>query len=270
MSLFSCHSLNSLFFFIQTWLNPYSSPGSFFTTQPCDQISPIKLCGSDRFDRVPSTSPSSCSSSALLHFKGCQSTGSETSRVEDNSSSSSFFSNMGYFLSSSSSRSAQTDYNSAYFHYLDDFHNNCNLPTSSFSSFMTTPFYKSLKWEPQSPDSGFGITLEDEEEQQQINVDEEGEGILDDHQIPPLLILPFNPLYPLCPSPSPPPSPTAPSPTQASSGSQTVAAAAAGGCYVAWPSAGAMCRSSSMPVESNRTGYLTLKELQTTFSNKSI
>lgn len=135
---------------------------------------------------------------------------------------------------------------------------------------MTTPIYESLKWEPQSPDSGFGITLEDEEEHQEKNVDEEVDRILDDHQTPPFLVLPLHPPYPLCPNPSPPPSPTAPSPTQASSGIQMVDAAAAGGCYVAWPSAGAMCRSSSMPVESSKTGYLTLKELQTTFSNKSI
>lgn len=177
---------------------------------------------------------------------------------------------MGYFLSCSSSRSAQIDSNSAYFPYLDDFHNNRKLPPSRFPPFMTTPIYESLKWEPQSPDSGFGITLEDEEEHQEKNVDEEVDRILDDHQTPPFLVLPLHPPYPLCPNPSPPPSPTAPSPTQASSGIQMVDAAAAGGCYVAWPSAGAMCRSSSMPVESSKTGYLTLKELQTTFSNKSI
>uniref|UniRef100_A0A8C7XM84 Interleukin-2 receptor subunit beta n=1 Tax=Oryzias sinensis TaxID=183150 RepID=A0A8C7XM84_9TELE len=33
---------------------------------------------------------------------------------------------------------------------------------------------------------------------------------------------------------------------------------------------GSVCRSSSMPVETSRSGYLTLKELQATFSNKSI
>lgn len=172
---------------------------------------------------------------------------------------------MGYFLSSSSSSSARTDLIPAYFTYQDDFHNNHNLPPSLCPSITTTPIYESLKREPQSPDSGFGIGKEDEEEKQERKV-VEGEEVSDDDQTSPPLILPLHLPPQLCLPASPPPPPNAlSSPTD--SRLVDTPAAAAGGSYAAWP---AMCRSSSMPVEPCKTGYLTLKELQTTFSNKSI
>lgn len=132
--------------------------------------------------------------------------------------------------------------------------------------------YESLKREPQSPDSGFGIGKEDEEEQEEKNVEDvEGEEVSDDRPTCPLLILPLRLPSQLCPPSSPPLPPNALSPPQVSSDGQLVdpPVAAASGSYAAWPLAGAMCRSSSMPVEPCKTGYLTLKELQTTLSNKS-
>lgn len=180
---------------------------------------------------------------------------------------------MGYFLSSSSGSSARTDPNPAYFTYHDEFQNLQNsLHLTLCPSFTNFPTYESLKKEPQSPDSGFGIGKEDEEEKEDklgVSVEEE----LVNQQTSPLVILPlFLPSW-TCPPFSPPlPPPNAPSLTQVSIDSQQVdtPVAAASGSYAAWPMAAAMCRSSSMPVETCKTGYLTLKELQTTFSNKSI
>ena len=200
------------------------------------------------------TPPSS--TSALLHCSTHPSTISGSSGVVDNSSSSSSscFSNMGYFISSSSGNSSvRTDPNPAYFTYREDFHNHLHLNLCSAPD--TFPNYESLKKQPQSPDSGFGFGKEDEE----FVEDEE---VFDDH--PPLLTLHL-PSW-MCPSFA---ATTPPSPTLISTESQQedVPAAGDGG---SWPSAGSMSRSSSMPVEPCRTGYMTLKELQTTFSNKSI
>nr|XP_046272333.1 interleukin-2 receptor subunit beta isoform X2 [Scatophagus argus] len=258
---------------LKTWLNPLSAAESFFTAEPRDHISRVELC--EGSDGHPSTSFSSTGN--LLHFNSCPSAGSDTSGVDNSSfSSSSFFSNMGYFLSSSSTSSARTDPYPAYFTYQEDFHNlhkGHNLHLSLCPSITPTPNYESLKREPQSPDSGFGIGKEDEEDKEdRLVVDEETEEVLDDHQTSPLLTLPLHLPSQMCPPSSPLPSANAPSLTQVSSDSQQVdtPVAAAGGSYAGWPVVGAMCRSSSMPVEPCKTGYLTLKELQTTFSNKSI
>lgn len=183
---------------------------------------------------------------------------------------------MGYFMSSSSSSSARTDPSPAYFTYQDDFHNlhnSHNLHLSLCPSFTTSPTYESLKKEPQSPDSGFGIGKEDEEDKEDKKVvDVKGDDISDDHQTSPVLVLPLHLPSWMCPPSSPPPAPNAPSLTQVSSDNQQVdtPVAAVSSSYAAWPLARSMSRSSSMPVESCKTGYLTLKELQTTFSNKSI
>ncbi|XP_070837193.1 interleukin-2 receptor subunit beta [Chaetodon trifascialis] len=257
---------------LKKWLNPLSAPESFFTVQPREYISTVEFCKSS--DVAPSTSPSSSSTCALLHSKSCSSASSDTSGIADNSSSSSSgFSNMGYFLSSSSSSSARTNPNPAYFTYQDDFHNlhsSHNLHLSLRPSITTFPSYESLKREPQSPDSGFGIGEEDEEDKRDKKaVGVEGEEVSKDHQTCPLLILPLHHPSQICPPFSPPPPPNVPSLTHDSQQVDTPVVDASGS-YAAWPLTGAVCRSSSMPVEPCKTGYLTLKELQTTFSNKSI
>uniref|UniRef100_A0A3Q4GIG1 Interleukin-2 receptor subunit beta N-terminal domain-containing protein n=1 Tax=Neolamprologus brichardi TaxID=32507 RepID=A0A3Q4GIG1_NEOBR len=224
-SLHSVHEGN-----LKKWLNPLSVSESFFTAQPIDQISPVEVC--EDFDVVPSTSPSSSSTSALLHFQN-----SDTSGIVNNSASSSIFSNRSYFTSSSSGGFACIDPTPAYFTYHGDFQ------PSLCPSLCGFPTYESLKREPQSPDSGFGIELEANNEEERYM--EGGEQfLLDDRNIP-FLILPVRFPPHTCPAFSPPTPPT-------------------------WLVPGAMCRSSSMPVEPGKTGYLTLKELQATFSNKSI
>ncbi|XP_068192167.1 interleukin-2 receptor subunit beta [Antennarius striatus] len=254
---------------LKTWLNPPSAPESFFTAQPRDHISIVKLC--DGSDVATPASPSSSSTSALLHFHSYPSTASDSSGVVDDcsSSSSSFFSNMGYFLSSSIGSSVQTEASHAYFSYQADVlnqHHGHNLHRSLWPSFTTTPIYESLKKEPQNPGFDFGEEDETEKKDKMI-VDAE---LSHNHETSPLIIAQLHLPSKMCPS-SPPPS-NAPSPTQVSSAGRQVdaPAVAAGGSYAAWPLAGAMCRSSSMPTEPSKTGYLSLKELQTTSSNKSI
>nr|XP_040047569.1 interleukin-2 receptor subunit beta [Gasterosteus aculeatus aculeatus] len=254
---------------VKEWLNPPSAAESFFTAQPCDSISPVEIC--EGWDVVATTSPSSSSSSALLHSRHDPRTaGSDTSGVvDDSSSSSSFFSNVGYFISSSSGSLAPTGLGPAHPACRDDFRNTLNLRLSLHPALDGCPTYESLTREPHSPDSGLGIAKEDEDgDEDERFADVEEEGASDDEPSPARLILHL----PSQTCPCAPPAPNAPTLTTIANKSQQaeVSVAAAHGHYAAWPVPGAMCRSSSMPVEPCKTGYLTLKELQTTFSNKSI
>ncbi|KAM7372295.1 hypothetical protein PAMP_009474 [Pampus punctatissimus] len=253
----------------QKWLNPVSE--SFFTAQPCDKISPVEVCES--WDVVRSTLLSSSSTSPLLYFRSYPLADSDTSRVDDNSASSisSCFSNMGYFMSSSSSSSARDDHSPGYFIHHKDFrnvHNSHNLHLSLCPSFTST-YERLKKGEPQSPDSGFGIGKEDEEDKED---ERDVVGEKDDHQSTPLHILPVHLFSQMPPASTAPPPLHPPSLTQISTDSQQedVTVAVASGSCAGWPVASSMYRSSSVPVETCKTGYLTLKELQTTFSNKSI
>lgn len=200
---------------------------------------------------APSPSPSSSSISALLHPQNHPPSASGSSRVAFNSSSLSSFSNMGYFTSSSSGGSAGTDPHLAYFTYNDPFHTLPTIPQPSLcDTFFSDPDYESLKKEPESPDSGFGIKGDQEED-------------LKEH-ISLFLVLPLHfPSHTLSSSPLSPAAAQISSIKQELDVSGMVAAGGGGG-------SAAMCRSSSMPVETFKSDYLTLKELQSTFSNKSM
>lgn len=260
-----CYSSSDVFS-LQKWLNPPSASAPFFTDQPLDHISPLRVCES--LDVVPSTSPSSTTPSVLLHCETYLTADSDTSGVVDHLSStaSSGFSNMDYFVSGSSGGSVQTHPGPAYFAYQDDFHHPHNSHTFHLSLHVCppSPTYESLKRLPHSPDSGF-CTGNDEEEvledKSDVIVEEEE---VSDHSL--LLVLPLHLPAQACPPSSPP------CLADVSSGSQQEDQPVADvddGC-AGWPVAGAMHRSSSMPVESFSTGYFTLKDLQTTFSNASI
>ncbi|KAF3846712.1 hypothetical protein F7725_003790, partial [Dissostichus mawsoni] len=219
---------------------PLPNPSKYFHTLHSVHGGNLKMCES--WDVPP---PSS--TSALLHCSTHPSTISGSSGVVDNSSSSSSscFSNMGYFISSSSGNSSvRTDPNPAYFTYREDFHN--HLHFNLCSALDTFPNYDSLKKEPQSPDSGFGFGKEDEDSSEDKEFVEDEE-VFDDH--PPLLTLPLHlPLWMCTPfAATTPPSPTLISPE---SQQEDVPAAGDGG---SWPSAGSVSRSSSMPVEPCRT-----------------
>ncbi|XP_008281789.1 interleukin-2 receptor subunit beta [Stegastes partitus] len=257
---------------LKKWLNPLSVSESFFTAEPCDHISSVEVC--EDWDVTLSTSPSSGFISGPIYFQSYPSACTDTIGIVDNSSSSSNFSNMGYFMSSSSSDLAQADPKPTYLPYQDGFHhphnsNNLKLKSSPCASHTTCPAYKSLKSEPQSPDSGFGIGKEDEKENEtDMNID--GELVLDDNSSH-FLILPLHLPFQMRPQFVFPTLSYPPSVTQISNDSQQVAVpVTAAGINSAELVAGAICRSSSVSMEPSKTGYLTLKELQTAFSNKSI
>ncbi|XP_062263735.1 interleukin-2 receptor subunit beta isoform X2 [Platichthys flesus] len=266
---------------LKKWLNPLSASESFFMAQPGDHISPVEVC--DGRDSVPPASPSSSSTIALLHIRGFPSVGSDTSKSVDDSSSSSCFSNMGYFMSSTSSSVARSDPNPIYFTYQDDFHNLHNesrLHLALCPSLTSSSAYEHLKREPQSPDSGFGIGQEDEEDKSDgTSTAAEGDEVSDDPPSSPPLILPLHPPSWLC-LPSSALSPLhLPGLNQICSDSQVEDEEEKEeeedeeeeySNFAAWPVAGPVCRSSSMSAEPCKRGYLTIKELQTTFSNKSI
>nr|XP_015800898.2 LOW QUALITY PROTEIN: interleukin-2 receptor subunit beta [Nothobranchius furzeri] len=241
---------------LKKWLNPLSAPESFIVAPPCD-ISPVDVCESGGAG-VPSPSSSYSYTNALLHSKNPSSYASDSSGIVDNSSSLSSFSNMGYFMSSSSSGSAGTNPNPAYFLYHDLPDNHIHHP-SLFDEFSSGTGYESLKREPESPDSGFGIMEDDDKDTCPEHTD------VVNNPSSHFLLLPLN--FPMCSiissSPAPPPSPPPGAQISDSEEEHVFETAAAG-------STASMCRSSSMPTEPFKSDYMTLKELQATFSNKSI
>ncbi|XP_029914762.1 interleukin-2 receptor subunit beta isoform X2 [Myripristis murdjan] len=270
---------------IKKWLNPQTASESFFIAQPCDQISPVEVF--DVWDVVRSTTPSS-TTTALLHcHSGCASSGLGSSGVVEHSSSSSSspcFSNMGYFYPSYPSTSLRIDPSPDYFTYRDDFLDSHNLQLSLCPFLAGSSTYEGLhcpkrehNMEPHSPDSGFGVGKEDQADFEE-DVDVGQEEVSGDHHDSPLLIFPLQLPSWMCPPSSPPPAcppSSCPPPCHPPSlpqvhPDQDVPVVAPSGSYVSLPVGGAMCRSSSMPVEAGKTGYLTLKDLQTTYSNKSI
>lgn len=163
--------------------------------------------------------------------------------ADSGSSSSSSFFNIGYFLSDSSSSSAPTVRAPAYFTYPDGRDGGkASITVSLCSSFGTTSSYESLARDPQSPDSGFSFRREGEAGNEDTKAPED--------QKCPLLALP----------PQHHSSPPQPSPPHLSSDDPLTDPAEGGSVF----------RSSSVNVQPCRTGYLTLKELHMTFSNKSI
>lgn len=234
---------------VQEWLCPSSE--SFFTVQPSKDISPVEV--SEVWDVFPT---STSNTAVLLHDDPKTPPDSRTS-----SGQSSCFSNIGYFYSNYPS-GLRIESCPIYFTYQED----------DSSSTTTTSSYDRLQRlgqqrEPLSPDSGFGVENEDQ-------VEEEGEGKKERDTVVSVNHTPLVPILPLClpskrPSAShhqPPSLPQLPrhhSPT-------FDPAAAPSGSYTAWPIEGALGKSSSMTVAPCCTGYLTIKQLQNTYSNKSI
>ncbi|XP_055015998.1 interleukin-2 receptor subunit beta isoform X2 [Boleophthalmus pectinirostris] len=231
------------------WLNPAPMSNPFFVSRPCEDICAVEVCES--WDKMPPSSPSS--SSALVH--------SPCADDPLSSCSSSCFSNMDYFMSSGTGSSTHTC-TSPYFSYQGNVlspHRKLHL--SLCPLFISSSIYESLRREPQSPDSGFGIgRFEDQDTE-----------VFHDNQSSPLLLhLPvnvssFSPASPLYPSEV-----NLVFDNHGLEEDTPVAASLASEHLSDWPVIEPMCRASSLPVDTCKSGYLTLKELHTTFSNKSI
>ncbi|XP_054616732.1 interleukin-2 receptor subunit beta isoform X2 [Dunckerocampus dactyliophorus] len=253
-TLHSVHSGN-----LKKWLNPHYAAEISDATQPLDHISPVEVCES--CDTSPFTSSSTCvpPPPSPLH---------PNRLVENSSSASSCFSNLDYFVSSSSGSSLQTNPKPANFTYKDEAHvlhkaQHLHLSLHPCPALTDeSPRCESLKSGTQSPDSGFCLGKEDVDVKEQ-RWDATGE---EDHLSSSNLSLPLNIPVQIS-SPSSPPSLCQISPDNAHMQTPMLAAyvGAAG-----WAVASAMYRSSSMPVESNKAGYFILQEIQTTSSNASI
>ncbi|XP_037111834.1 interleukin-2 receptor subunit beta isoform X2 [Syngnathus acus] len=241
---------------LKEWLNPNCAE-SLHTAQSVDRISPVEVCesqlGSNSAPQPPSnTQASGCSDDNRL--------------VENSSSSSSCFSNLGYFVSESSSSSVQTEPNPVYFAYKDDLHilhkaHNPKLHLFLPPSLSKSPSCDSLKRGTQSPDSGFCMerdVLDVEEDQQNLN----GEQV-SGHRSSSHLSLPLH--LPVKRS-----SPSTPSQISSDSAQMHTPVLAANVSATGWPVACATYRPSSMPMESSKAGYFILQEIQTTSSNASI
>ncbi|CAB1341472.1 unnamed protein product [Coregonus sp. 'balchen'] len=241
----------------QKWLSPLFSPESFITSQPSEDISPVEVSGTEVSDVTDSTS--STTAAFLLH-----SDPNTPSDGWNSSGQSSCFSNIGYFYHNYPS-SLRIESCPVYFIYPGD-HSSLS-PTTTSSSYERLERLHQLQREPQSPDSGFGMGVEWEDQ-----VLEEGKGKKEmdvvpvDHHSPPPLVLPVSLPARIPPGPHHPLS----LPQLPLHNPESNSAMAPSGSYNAWPVEAVLGRSSSMTVEPTCSGYLTIKELQNTYSNKSI
>ncbi|XP_029583180.1 interleukin-2 receptor subunit beta isoform X1 [Salmo trutta] len=236
----------------QKWLSPLFAPESFITAQPCEAISPVEVSGTEVWDITDSTS----STTAAFLLNSDPNTPSDG---WNSSGQSSCFSNIGYFYPKYPS-SLFIESCPVYFTYQGD-HSSLSSTSSSYECLERLG---RLQSQPLSPDSGFGMESLAGEDQ----VEEEGKGKKERNVVsvaPPLVLpvslparIPPGPHHPLSLPQLPLHNPES-NPAMASSGS-----------YNAWPVEAALGRSSSMTVEPSCSGYLTIKELQNTYSNKSI
>lgn len=257
MALNSVHGGN-----FQEWLSPMFAPEDFLPAQPCRVISSIEVSETV----VPSTSTPG--PNAPLHSSPDTTTHSSAGGGDNGQSSSPGFSNIGYFTSTFPSSLHMDSYN-VYFNY-DEGHllpHRVSLTESDSYERLHRGATLTGYWrEPQSPDSGFstGSQVPSDEEEASVN---DVLVIQIDHLLPlpkrPLSRIPcWMPTSETTPSPS---APQLPPPNPGVDGSLPP-----GGSYNAWPVESALGRSSSMTMEPCRGGYLTIKELQSTYSNKSI
>ncbi|XP_053708191.1 interleukin-2 receptor subunit beta isoform X2 [Synchiropus splendidus] len=230
-TLHSVHSGN-----LKKWLNPHSTAASVFMAQHQENISPVEVCG--LWPAARPTSPSISSTTGLLSGSDVT-TGSDTSGVVDSSSSS--FSNMGYFLSSYGCRKTAANPLS----FMNDFH---HLQSHGrFPSHISLPFLNHSphgcpRREVPAPDSGFSLGKESDGSTRELLTGGSGsthatlQGLLH------------------------------------SSSGEAQMEQPAEISSAAWPGGGTTCRASSMPVESSNPGYFTLKDIQQqlTFRNNSL
>uniref|UniRef100_A0A3Q2Z3S7 Fibronectin type-III domain-containing protein n=1 Tax=Hippocampus comes TaxID=109280 RepID=A0A3Q2Z3S7_HIPCM len=254
---------------LKKWLNPSCVEYLHFA-QPVDHISPVEVC--EKWAAGPSafTPPSStCAPQPPSNI--APSAGSDEipkdMLVGNSSSSSSSFSNLGYFASGSSSSSVKTEPNLAHFASKDDFHFLHKAHHRNFHlcpALSESPSSESFERGAQSPDSGFCVGKEDAEVEE-VKQGANGEEVSGHCSSSPRSLPLHLPAQISCPS-----SPLNLSPTSSDSARTHAPTLAANVSAAGWPVACTTYRPSSMPVESCKAGYFVLQEIQTTFSNASI
>uniref|UniRef100_A0A4W5M104 Interleukin 2 receptor, beta n=1 Tax=Hucho hucho TaxID=62062 RepID=A0A4W5M104_9TELE len=239
----------------QKWLSPLFAPECFITAQPGEDISPMEVSGTEVWDVTDSIS--STTAAFLLH-----SDPNTTSDGWNSSGQSSCFSNIGYFYPSG----LRTESRPVYFTYQGD-HSSLYVTTTS-SSYELLELLGRLQREPQSPDSGFGMeSVEGKDQVEEEGKDKKERDVVPvDHHSPPPLVLPVSLPAGIPPGPHHPLN----LPQLPLHNPESYSAMAPSGSFNAWPVEAALGRSSSMTVEPSCSGYLTIKELQNTYSNKSI
>ncbi|XP_061703227.1 interleukin-2 receptor subunit beta [Syngnathoides biaculeatus] len=258
---------------LKKWLNPNCAPPTLDNKQPVDHISPVEVCESWAAGPPAFNPPSSnCAPQPPINIE--PSAGPDANRLVDNlSQSSSCFSNLGYFVSTSSGSSVQTQPNSVNFAEKCDFHilqktHNTNLPLSLrlAPALAKSPSCESLKGGPQSPDSGFCFGTEDVEVE---------EGKQDSNLVEDQISGPCSSSHPSLPlrllvQTGNPSTPSGLSQLSSDRSQMHAPMLAANISATGWPVACTTYRPSSMPVESSKSGYFILQEIQTTSSNASI
>ncbi|XP_064844696.1 interleukin-2 receptor subunit beta isoform X1 [Oncorhynchus masou masou] len=232
----------------QKWLSPLFAPESFITAQPCEDISPAEVSGTEVWDVTNSTT-----AAFLLH-----SDPNTPSDGWNSSGQSSCFSNIGYFYPKYPS-SIFIESCPVYFTYQGD-HSSLSATSSSYERLERLG---RLQSQPLSPDSGFGMESVEGEDQ----LEEEGKKDKERNVVPVApLVLPVSLPARIPPGPHHPLS----LPQIPLQNPESNSAMASSSSYNAWPVEAALGRSSSMTVEQSCIGYLTIEELQNTYSNKSI
>ncbi|KAL0992480.1 hypothetical protein UPYG_G00093880 [Umbra pygmaea] len=230
----------------QKWLSPLFAPEAFSTTQPSEDISPIEVFGHEA-----GCSTATPSTAAILWPSA------PNSSSGDWSVQSSCFSNVGFFYSEYPN-GLHIASCPVYFTYQGD--------KRSLSTTSSYERLENLGWpqtEPHSPDSGFGMDVTESGDQAEKDAEgkEENKVVLVDHHSSPLLILPLT-------------RPTQAKPHHLPS-VQRVPLQDPVITSATLPSADTLpveviLRPSSMTVETPSSGYVTIKELENTYRNKSI
>ncbi|XP_067089305.1 interleukin-2 receptor subunit beta [Osmerus mordax] len=268
------HALNSVHDGnFHNWLSPMFAAEAFLPALPCEDISLLEVAETV----IPSTSTSTAAPALL--YSGPDSPAQDwTGGESSGQSSSSCFSNISYFLSNYPTH-LRVESCPVYFTYEEDPLHPLPWPSltrpDSYELLLrpgTTRTTRPGCWkEPRSPDSGISegsqIPSEDEESVKDV-------GTVQFNHPPPLLVPPLSRVACLMHQGGPPAPPglsQAPSPPgKPPPNPEGDSSLALGGSYNAWPVDCTLARSSSMTTRPCGGGYLTIRELQTTYSKKSI
>ncbi|XP_031423377.1 interleukin-2 receptor subunit beta isoform X2 [Clupea harengus] len=237
----------------QKWLSPTCGPEPFGPPQPSDCISPVEVAP-PMLDTEPWQTPN-----AQVHLQA------KSSGAWRGSGQSSGYSNMGYFYSECQPGLVHIESCPIYFMYPPEGEATAALGLDTSGTSGTSyerleqieQFHSSgnpdLYDQPLTPDSGFGTEVNDEGEG--MNEDEEWKQDKEEHPC----IVHFQRLGMSISIQTPLSSPKSEDTTPALTCN-----------FDSSPPEGSLARSASMIIQPCGSGYMTIKEMQNTYSNKSI